>query len=323
MLAIHPLRFGVHFEIEQYGRRMRSYFDRDPLIGAVLGGRYRISTVLGTGGMCTVYRAERTGLAKGSVAVKVLHTKLLSDDHAKKCFENEGRILARLSSPYTVRLLDGGRLDGERLYLVTELLQGCSLERLLKNGPFSEARTLEIGRQICASMDEFHRLGIVHCDLKPANIFLDSWAGEELVHVLDFGLARPAGENAAPFLVAQPSSATEKVCGTPGFMSPEQIQGWKLDQRSDIYALGAILFECLAGRPPFPPESAAYLLYRHAIDKPDPISEAGLIDPELECLIARMLEKLPDRRPSNAAEVLETIENLNDTLDLPSRRYAS
>jgi eukaryotic-like serine/threonine-protein kinase len=267
----------------------------DPLIGSVLDGRYRVVGVVGTGGMGKVYRAEQTTVLGRPVAIKLLAGDLgwMSQTVAER-FENEARIIAQLRHPNTLKLLDSGRLEDGRLFIVTELLEGETLDEALKQSALSEMRTVRIVRQICASLSEAHEHGVIHRDLKPGNIFLERVAGQEIVKVLDFGVAK---------LINFPGpTAPMQVCGTPGFMAPEQIRGLKLDHRTDIYAIGVIAYHCLTGRPPFSAESAIVLLRKHLEEMPRPLGEVIAVDRELERIVMRMLEKRPEARPATARE---------------------
>ncbi|MCA9579976.1 MAG: serine/threonine protein kinase, partial [Myxococcales bacterium] len=177
------------------------------------------------------------------VALKVISESLSEDDVVRRRFEAEARIIANLRHPNSISLLDVGHLHDGRLYMVTELLEGASLEQVLAGGPLDAVRVANLFIPICGALAEAHDHGIVHRDLKPANIFIDVVAGQEVPRVLDFGIAKVE--------YAPSQTGTAKIIGTPGYMAPEQCLRGHVSARSDIYALGGLLFTCLAGRPPF------------------------------------------------------------------------
>ena len=224
---------------------------RDPLIGELLGGKYRIDRLVARGGMGAVYVAVQEPLGR-DVAVKVLkHTSTVAEirDIDEKRFFREASTASRLKHPNTVIIHDYGVLeDHEGLYLVMEYLQGQTLSEVQAiSGTLTWERALPIIRQIAGSMGEAHDQGLVHRDLKPLNVMLLERAGEaDFVKVLDFGLAKPVRESVDEQVTEQGA-----IMGSPIYMSPEQIFSEPLDHRTDIYALGVLCYEILTGRPPF------------------------------------------------------------------------
>jgi hypothetical protein len=303
------------------GRRLLTMaaFERameDPLIGTVLAERYEIIDRLGVGGMGTVYRAEQRALGR-DVAVKVLRRELGRDPDTVARFHREALALSNLRHPNTVAVLDFGQTADGLLFLVMEVLEGEMLStRLRRDGALPVSEALRITTGMLRSLGEAHRAGIVHRDLKPDNIFLarvDAHAdADELVKVVDFGVAkiRP-GANDAPIDPVATQEGT--VFGTPRYMSPEQAQGRTLDGRSDLYAVGVMLFQMLTGSVPFGEDDAVVVMAHH-ITTPAPrvldVAPESGIHPELDELVARTLKKRPADRPESAEAFLRAIEAL-------------
>lgn len=301
------------------GRRLLTVaaFERsidDALIGTVLADRYAILDRLGVGGMGAVYRAEQRALGR-DVAVKVLRRELGRDADTVARFHREAQALSNLRHPNTVAVLDFGQTADGLLFLVMELLEGEMLStRLRRDGALPVAEALRITSGMLRSLGEAHRAGIVHRDLKPDNIFLArvDADGEDLVKVVDFGVAkiRPGGVDAP----IDPLSTQEgTVFGTPRYMSPEQAQGRPLDGRSDLYAVGVMLFQMLTGVVPFGEDDAVVVMAHH-IMTPAPrvldLNPSTGVPPALDDLVARCLAKRPGDRPGSAEELLRAIEAL-------------
>ena len=268
----------------------------EALVGATLSGAYFLHALIGRGGMADVYRA--TDLTHDrSVVVKVLRRGAAADAGAVARFHREARAAAQLSHPNSVALLGSGETESGTLFLVMELVPGATLAHLLAAAsPLGAARAVEIGAQILAALTEAHALGIIHRDLKPANVMVDAAEGADRVKVLDFGIATVADGDVESRLTQQGT-----VFGTPAYMSPEQIRGEPLDPRSDLYAVGVILHEILAGRLPFEAETPLGLASRHLHDPPPPLSRAGArVTPALESLVLSALAKRPEDRPASA-----------------------
>jgi len=285
---------------------------RDALIGRILDQRYEVRGALGEGGMGTVYRAHQLSVDR-EVALKVIHSKLASNRTAVKRFLREARLASRLSQPNVVNVYDFGQTEDGVLYLVMELLRGNTLARELEPmRPLPLRRVLAIGLQLCDALEVAHAQGIIHRDLKPGNIIvLDDPPGRDLIKVLDFGLAKSLATETSSLITA--SSA---LLGTPLYMPPEQIGGESSDQRGDLYALGCILHHMLAGRPPFVRETVNAVLAAHLHEPPPPlVAPAPLAE-----LVAGLMAKSPNDRPSSAArvrEVLQAAGDLADTIPVP------
>jgi serine/threonine-protein kinase len=277
------------------------------LIGLVVGGRYRVTSLIGSGGMGAVYRAEHTALKK-TVALKVLNQEMAGHREAALRFEREAMVSAQIQHPNVVSATDSGRLPDGSLYLVLEYVEGRSLRELIDNeGRLPPARALHIGAQIAEALSAAHRAQVVHRDLKPGNVMLQTEDGHpEVVKVLDFGLARIGGAKDNP---GEPLTRHGSVFGTPEYMSPEQARGEVVDHRADLYALGVILFELLSGRQPFVAPELVAVLIKHIQEPPPPLP------PEIPTPIAQyvmaLLDKEPSRRPADARQVAKALRRLS------------
>ena len=255
----------------------------------VLGGRYTLLTVLGTGGMATVWRARDEMLGR-DVAVKVLSPQHADDPGFLARFEGEARHAAAVSHPRLVTVFDCGVESGTP-FIVMELAAGRTLRQVLDEaGALPPGQAVAIAAAVCEGLEAAHAAGLVHRDITPANIVMNG--GE--VKVLDFGIARADGTRAA--------TAAGTVVGTVAYLSPEQASGRPADPRSDLYSVGCVLFEMLTGRPPFTADSAVGLAYRQVHDDPGPPSawRPGL-PASLDRITARLLAKDPASRPPTAA----------------------
>jgi serine/threonine protein kinase len=273
-------------------------------VGLVIGGKYRLDARLGAGGMGIVYRAARL-LIGDEVAVKILHPALVSDEQAAERFRREAQAAARLKHPNAVSVYDFGLTPDGLVYLVMELVEGESLRDTIKRqGPLMPSVAVEIARQVCAALDEAHRQGIVHRDVKPDNILVHETAQGLRVKVLDFGIARirdlPTGGGNL--------TQTGVMVGTPRYMSPEQCLGEEVDGRSDIYSLGVVLFEMLAGTVPFNSPTPAAVAVQHATQPPPPLRAINMSVPAaVESVILRALEKRRGDRPQTAGALAEEL----------------
>ncbi len=267
------------------------------MIGTVVGDRYRLEQRIGKGGMAVVYRATQQSVDR-PVAVKILNTEVTGNEQVVSRFEREARVIARLRHPNTIKLLDVGRTEDDRLFIITELLEGAPLHRLMRRGEMTVMRAIRIMGQVAESLAEAHTAGIVHRDLKPANLFVDRVGRQDVAKVLDFGIAK---------LMDGPRwTAIGAVFGTPAYMSPEQAQGLPVDATSDIYSMGVILYECLSGELPFSGTKSPVIIAQHINDPPKPLS--SLPNPlrlpvDLEQLTMQMLEKKRELRPASMDEV--------------------
>ncbi len=275
----------------------------DALIGSVLAGRYRIDALLGSGGMGAVYRAEHVHMRK-AVAVKVLHREMTQVPEVVSRFEREAVAAARIEHLNVATAKDFGRLEDGSFYLVLEFVEGQSLAKVLRErGALSEERALRIARQIADGLAAAHAAGIVHRDLKPDNVMLVERDGQrDLVKVLDFGIAKVKLDTTSE----QPLTQMGMVFGTPEYMSPEQAQGFDVDARSDLYALGIISYEMLSGTSPFRHEDLVAILARQITLDPPPLPDH--VSSATAALVFQLLKKAPAQRPQTAVEVRERLD---------------
>jgi CheY-like chemotaxis protein len=296
--------------LEQYrsGTRRRASdvgADRDSWIGELLGGRYRVGRLLGAGGMGAVYEATREDLGQMRVAVKILHASLAADEGLLSRFRREAETVGQIHHPNIVQILDFRAEPGEPAYLVMELLDGISLRQALRRqADFSAPRAVFIARQMLAALSAVHRAQVIHRDIKPDNVLLTSMSGlGDIVKLLDFGVAKQ--------LAAVPGSTltqTGTVLGTPTYMAPEQARGAVLDGRSDLYAVGAIMYEALAGVAPYTGDNYNALLFAILQGRPAPLAERRPdVDPELIAVISRAMATDPDARFQTAEEMADAL----------------
>ena len=259
-------------------------------------GQYRLRRRIGGGGMGEVYLAEHQ-LLKRPCAVKLIRPDRVTDPTALARFEREVRLTATLSHPNTVQIYDYGRTEDGTYYYVMELIEGLSLAELVgRHGPLPPGRAVYLLRQVCQALREAHAAGLIHRDIKPSNIFAARCGGmDDVAKLLDFGLVLPAAWTIAPHL-----SEEGQILGTPLFMSPEQAMGGRpLDERSDIYSLGAVAYYLLTGRPPFDAGGGLGVMIAHVHDPvvPPSLFQAGIPE-DLEHVVLRCLAKdAADRFP--------------------------
>jgi eukaryotic-like serine/threonine-protein kinase len=259
----------------------------------VLSGRYELRSVLGRGGMADVWEGFDRRLRR-TVAVKILHEPDAADPSMPARFQLETRVVARLAHPNIVAIHDVGA-DGGMTYLVMELVRGVSLAERLTGGALGLAEAVRIAGQVCDALAAAHAAGVVHGDLKPANILLADTGG---VKVVDFGIARLTGQGQTE------PTASAQVLGTATYMAPEQATGWPVDARTDIYALGCVLYAMLTGHPPFTGDDPVQVAFQHVTRVPLPASASRLgLPPAVGRSLDAMLAKRPVDRPASAADV--------------------
>jgi len=270
------------------------------MIGTTLG-HYRITAKIGEGGMGEVYRAQDERLDRG-VAIKVLHQDVAQDVDRLARFEREAKAVARLAHPNILEIWDFGTDEGVT-YAVTELLEGKNLRQSIPTSGMPWQKVVEIGAAIADGLAAAHGKGIVHRDLKPENIFITS---DGRVKILDFGLAQvkePVEEEAETATLTPAGTLPGSILGTMGYMSPEQLRGEPADARSDIFALGCVLYEMLSGKAPFLRKSTAETSAAILKEEPERVSSTGTVLPaEVERSIHRCLEKSPDARFQSASD---------------------
>ncbi len=269
----------------------------DPLIGRVLS-HYRLDERLGAGGMGVLYRATDLKLGR-SVAIKLLARHRVSEETAKTRFVREARAASALDHPNIGTIHDIGEEDGE-LFIAMALYEGETLRRRLEKGPFAVEEALAILRQVALGLEVAHRAGIVHRDVKPANILMTS---SGTVKILDFGLAKLVSDSQS-----QTMTQAGQAMGTMLYMSPEQLRGEAVDSRSDLWSLGVLAYEVLAGVSPFQTDSSAATAIRILNDEAPSLAAVPGVPDWLAELVSQLLRKNPAERPQTASEVLRRLE---------------
>lgn len=265
----------------------------DSYIGSMFAGKYKIVEVLGEGGSGTVYGAVHVALNR-TVAVKFLHNYLISRTEARGRFDREARALSGIQHPNIVAVFDYGIENGQP-YMVLERLDGVSLSSVLEdNGPMSDANGVRIFTQICDAMDYTHSKGILHRDLKPENIMLVD--GGKVVKLVDLGLAKNVQGD-------EKLTKTGIALGTGEYMSPEQCNAKPLDQRSDVYSMGCLMYETLTGAPPFKATHYLELFNQHTQKLPAPYAADMKRNKRLEKVVLKALAKSPNDRQQSFAEL--------------------
>jgi serine/threonine-protein kinase len=276
----------------------------DPLIGALFDGRYKILKRLGIGGMATVYLAEDQELGR-RIAIKILNAKHASDKQFVERFRREASSAAGLSHPNIVQIYDRGNAEGT-YYIAMEVIEGRTLKELvIQRGPSPIPVAVNYGRQILAALRFAHRNGLVHRDIKPHNVLVDD---EGRVKVTDFGIAR-----------AGASEMTEvgSIIGTAQYLSPEQARGAPVDDRSDLYSVGVLLYELLTGEAPYSGDTPVEIAMKHLSAVPVPPSaKRPEISPELDAVVLLALAKNPDDRYQNAAEMDADLSAISKGLEI-------
>jgi len=278
----------------------------DPLIGQLIGGRYRVTGVLGEGGMGKVYVGEQQmGSTVRKVAIKTLHSHLSKDPSVLQRFHRECGTVAQLEHPNTIKFFDFGATQDGTLYIAMEFVAGKSLSDVIaQQGPLAPDRVNKIMRQVCGALDEAHLQGIIHRDLKPDNIVLTDRAGEtDFVKVLDFGIA--ARRESGDANKEQKLTQQGMVLGTPPYMSPEQFTGKALDARSDIYSLGVMTYEMLTSSLPFHADTPWQWATAHMTAQPTPFEVAAPsrdLPQGMKEAILRALSKDREQRQPSARE---------------------
>ncbi len=281
-------------------------------IPQIIAGRFRIECEIGKGGMGTVYRASHLGLER-PVAIKVLKQEVASDPEVAERFMREARTMARLRHPRAAMIFDAGRLTDGRPFIVMEHVEGETLaETLAREETLAPMRAVRIAAEICDVLDAAHALGIVHRDLKPSNIMLT----ERGVCVLDFGIAKVLA-SATDATKTHPTTESGLIIGTPRYMSPEQCMGQKVGPASDLYSVGVLVYEMLAGHPPFMDALSSAVLVKQATATPPPLlSQCPEAPRPLAFVVHTLLAKNPSSRPSQASEVRMLLEK---SLAAPAR----
>jgi len=270
--------------------------------GTELADKYKIEEVVGKGGMGIVYKAEDTKL-KRSVALKFLPSELMQDEEARERFVLEAQVAAALSHPNICTIHEIDEEEGKS-FIAMEYVKGQSLKEKIERGALGEQEALNIAIQVVEGLEEAHKKGIIHRDIKSANIMVTE---KGQAKVMDFGLAKVKGGT----LLTREGT----TLGTVAYMSPEQARGEEVDHRSDIWSLGVVIYEMLSGQLPFQGEREASILYSVVHEEPKPLKEIKRdLPPELQQIINRALKKKPESRYSSAAEMLNDLKIYQDSL---------
>ncbi|MFL6213365.1 MAG: protein kinase domain-containing protein [Blastocatellia bacterium] len=287
----------------------------DPLIGAIFTDKYEIEAKLGAGGMCDVYRARHVRIGK-EVAIKILRPDYAADPKIVERFEREARAASMVRHPNAINIMDYGVAAGNTPFLVMELVEGATVRELLKrHGAMTLERVVGIVNQACAALEAAHTVGIVHRDIKPENIIISEVDGRDWVEVVDFGIAKIQEDMSRRAAL----TGANLIIGTPRYMSPEQAQEKPVDARSDIYSLGLVVYEMLAGSPPFAGSSATRLLIAHAVETPPPLTDTRPDLPaEVAAVVMRALDKNPERRQQSALAFARDLKQAANAAHVPA-----
>ncbi len=290
-------------------------------IGSVIRGRYRLDAIVGEGGFGTVYRATQLSVDR-PMALKLFHDDIPNDRATRRRIQREARGLANVKSAHLVSFLDFGQTATGRYFIATELLEGKNLGDLLDTqGSMAPKRVARLGMQICDALAACHDAGLVHRDVKPQNVMVDERRSSgEHATLFDLGIAKPTrdgdGEQRAQHL-----THTGMVIGSPPYMSPEQCNGRPIGPASDVYSLGAVLYEMAAGRPPFEGPTNVDLLHAHVNKTPPPMKIGeDAASRALEQIIMRCLHKKPEDRPASAEELGEVLGSIAADRRSPTQR---
>jgi serine/threonine-protein kinase len=280
----------------------------DPLIGEVIDNKYLVESKVAKGGTASVYRAKHIQLDL-SVALKVMHPHLATDKTSIERFRREAFAAMHIRHPNAIAILDFSICSDGMVYVVTEFLSGVSLrEKILQNYTFSLAEANEIMQQACAAVAVAHKRGIIHRDLKPDNIFLHKDQEQEIVKVLDFGIAKLGGDQPINDFSGR-LTRHGYVLGTPQYMAPEQCQDKEVDSRTDVYALGVVLYEMLTGKVPFNAKTYSAIVYQKVKETPPPMYEIRSdVHPLVDGVVRRALARKQEDRPESVTAFARELE---------------
>jgi serine/threonine-protein kinase len=277
-----------------------------PPVGSTIGGRYRLTRVIASGGMGTVYEAEDSR-SEDRVALKLLHPELTEDRDVRRRFRRESSVLRALDHPCIVRILDVGTEHDELLFTVIELLRGETLQdRLAREGALGVQAVAQIAAGIASGLGAAHAHGVIHGDLKPANVFLLEGDASTRVKLLDFGLSKVLG--------LERLTRTGELIGTPAYMAPELLTGkGELDERIDTYALGVLLYQCVAGRPPFEAKVPGRLMMDIVMGSAPLLRElAPTVSEDVAAVVMQAMSRQREGRFANAEALARAFASASD-----------
>ncbi|MER5760484.1 serine/threonine-protein kinase [Streptomyces sp. NPDC002082] len=285
------------------------------LIGRQIAG-YRIERIIGRGGMAVVYQAKDLRLDR-TVALKLIAPERVRDEVFRRRFAHEARVAARIEHPHIVPVFEAGETDGV-LYIAMRYVAGPDLRTLLgREGPLPVPTALRIAAQVASALDAAHEHDLVHRDVKPANVLVAEGTDSEHpehIYLTDFGLTKKS-------LALTGFTTAGEFVGTVDYMAPEQISGRPVDGRCDVYSLGCVVYETLAGGPPFVRDDAPALLWAHQYDEPPPLAEKRPdIAPEAGAVLAKALAKVPEDRYDSCLEFVAALRAATATAPAPARR---
>ena len=286
------------------------------MIGRTLDGQYRLDGILGEGAMGVVFRGTNLAVEK-AVAIKMMRKETFAEPDAVERFKREAKVWSQLNHPSIAQVFDFG-LQDEMPYLVMELVDGDDLSDVLdREGPLAPLRAIAVMRQLASALEEAHRLGVVHRDIKPQNMMLLRYkpGGRLVLKVLDFGMAKQVGNKSMSL------TAPGILVGTPKYVAPEQVtEKPKIDGRTDLYAAGVLFYELLTGQPPFV-GTPHDVLFAHLGRQPEPLPES--IPACVQEVVMKLLRKKPDERYQSAVDLEHALEACEDTMRGPSISSAS
>jgi eukaryotic-like serine/threonine-protein kinase len=285
-------------------------------IGSIIGDRYELISEIGSGGMGSVFKARHLALPK-FFAIKILKSELSSDADFRARFEQEARTSSLLSHPHLVSIYNYGTTKYGEAFLVMDFIEGKSLADLLYSVKrIEQGQAVNLFAQICQGLSHAHGLGVIHRDLKPSNIMLvDTKDGADHVKIVDFGIAKMVTTDGG---ITQSLTKTGQFFGSPLYMSPEQGNGGKLDQRTDIYSLGILMYECLTSAPPFRGDNALVTIMMHSEKQPKPFDPSLGIVEELEDIVFKALEKDQENRYQSMEELRLALLNVSHSNEVDS-----
>jgi serine/threonine-protein kinase len=288
---------------------VEAYQQSDPLVGAVLDGRYRVETMIATGGMSAVYRGLDLRLDR-PVALKVMDSRYAGDNQFLTRFQREARVVARLKDPGLVAVYDQG-IDGQHPFLVMELIEGGTLRELLRErGPMPPHAVAAVLRPVLGGLAVAHRAGLVHRDVKPENVLISD---DGDVKIADFGLVRAVAEAKI--------TSTSVILGTADYLSPEQVSTGDAGPRSDVYSVGILAYELLTGATPFTGDSALAVAYRRMDnDVSPPSSVIAGVPQQFDDLVLHATARIPADRYADAQDMGNELDGIVEELGLPAFR---